>query len=252
MSSSNSADRVRRPLIGVTGRRSSAGRQDVEPRYRHLEFDMHYSDFPARLSMEGALVVQIPYEAGGIELLGQLDGIVISGGQDVHPETLGIDAVPTDPDSDPRRDAYEIELISGAIDLNIPLLGVCRGMQMLNVALGGTLVPDLPTTDIDHRSSGHGIADETHRVRLVTGSTLFEIYGAHIEVNSLHHQAVDRLGPGLAATGWAPDGVVEAVEMSERPVVGVQWHPEWRRKDPVFAWLVQAALARKETFDGAA
>ena len=111
MSSSNSPERARRPLIGVTGRRSSAERLAVEPRYRHPEFDMHYSDFPTRLSSEGALVVQIPYEASGIDLIERLDGIVISGGQDVHPETLGIDATPTDPDSDPRRDAYEIELI---------------------------------------------------------------------------------------------------------------------------------------------
>lgn len=93
----------------MTGRRSSAERLAVEPRYRHLEFDMHYSDFPTRLSSEGALVVQIPYEASGIDLIERLDGIVISGGQDVHPETLGIDAAPTDPDSDQRRDAYEID-----------------------------------------------------------------------------------------------------------------------------------------------
>lgn len=252
MSSSNSPERARRPLIGVTGRRSSAERLAVEPRYRHLEFDMHYSDFPTRLSSEGALVVQIPYEASGIDLIERLDGIVISGGQDVHPETLGIDAAPTDPDSDPRRDAYEIELISGAVELGTPLLGVCRGMQMLNVALGGTLVPDLPTIDINHKSPGLGIAEETHPVRIATDSTVFEMYGAHVEVNSLHHQSVDRLGPGLTPSGWAPDGVVEAVEMRGRPIVGVQWHPEWRRKDPVFAWLVQVALARKEVLDGVA
>ncbi|MDV6275539.1 gamma-glutamyl-gamma-aminobutyrate hydrolase family protein [Rhodococcus erythropolis] len=252
MSSLNSAERARRPLIGVTGRRSSAGRLTVEPRYRHLEFDMHYSDFPTRLSAEGAIVVQIPYEASGIDLIERLDGIVISGGQDVHPETLGIDAAPTDPDCDLRRDAHEIELISGAVELDTPLLGVCRGMQMLNVALGGTLVPDLATIGIDHRSPGQDIADETHPVRTATDSTVFEIYGAHVEVNSLHHQAVDRLGPHLNACGWAPDGVVEAVEMSGRPIVGIQWHPEWRRKDPVFAWLVQVALARKEALDGVA
>lgn len=249
MSSSNSLD-APRPLIGVTGRRLSAGRQDIEPRYRHLEFDMHFSDFPSRLSAAGALAVQLPYEAVGIELLERLDGLVISGGQDVHPDTLGVDTPPSDPDSDPRRDAYEIELIRGAVELGVPLLGVCRGMQILNVALGGTLVPDLDTHEIDHRSPGRQVDDETHRVRLIAGSTLFEVYGPHVEVNSLHHQAVDRLGSGLAATAWALDGIVEAVEMSEVPVVAVQWHPEWRRHDPVFSWLVQTARSRKEAFNG--
>ena len=117
---------------------------------------------------------------------------------------------------------------------------------MLNVALGGTLVPDLPTIDINHKSPGLGIAEETHPVRIATDSTVFEIYGAHVEVNSLHHQAVDRLGPGLTPSGWAPDGVVEAVEMRGRPIVGVQWHPEWRRKDPSsLGWSRSLSRERK-------
>lgn len=251
MSSSSSHDSSRRPLIGVTGRRLRAERSDVEARYRSLEFDMHYSDFPVRLSRKGALVVQLPYEASGIEVLERLDGLVISGGQDVHPATLGSDAAPTDRDSDPRRDAHEIELVSCAIQAGVPLLGVCRGMQILNVALGGTLITDLPTQEIDHRSPGQQVHSETHSVRFLTGSTMFEVYGRDVTVNSLHHQGVDRLGSGLAATGWAPDGVVEAVEMDGVPVVGVQWHPEWRRHDAIFAWLIRAAKTRTESLSGA-
>lgn len=252
MSSWNSAERARRPLIGVTGRRASAGRLDVEPRYRSREFDMHYADFATRLAEQGAIPVQLPYEAIGRDLVERLDALVVSGGQDVHPATLGIDAPPVDPESDPRRDRHEIELIRCAIELGTPLLGVCRGLQILNVALGGTLVPDLRTGEIDHRSPGKEVSDETHGVRFLTGSTVHGIYGDRTPVNSLHHQAVDRLGSGLTTTGWAPDGVVEAVELGGAPVVGVQWHPEWRAHDPIFSWLVRVASTRKEALDGVA
>lgn len=213
---------------------------------------MHFADFATRLAEWGAIPLQLPYEAIGQDLVGRLDALVVSGGQDVHPATLGIDAPPADPDSDPRRDRHEIELITCAVEQGKPLLGVCRGLQILNVALGGTLLPDLPTGEIDHRSPGGDVVDETHDVRFLTGSTMFGIYGDHTRVNSLHHQAVDRLGAGLTATGWAPDGVVEAVELSGAPVVGVQWHPEWRKHDPVFSWLVRSASTTEEEHDGVA
>ncbi|MCX4736955.1 gamma-glutamyl-gamma-aminobutyrate hydrolase family protein [Streptomyces sp. NBC_01363] len=253
MSSWNSPERARRPLIGITGRRVSAeGRLDIEPRYRSREFDMHYSDFAMRLAERGAVPVQLPYEAIGPDLVDRLDGLVVSGGQDVHPVTLDIDGPPTDPGSDPRRDRHEIELITCAIERGTPLLGVCRGLQILNVALGGTLVPDLLAGEIDHRSPGREVADETHDVRFLTGSVMSGIYGERTRVNSLHHQAVDRLGSGLTVTGRAPDGVVEAVELGGAPVVGVQWHPEWRTHDPIFSWLVRAASTPKEEHDGTA
>ncbi|WP_406293123.1 gamma-glutamyl-gamma-aminobutyrate hydrolase family protein [Embleya sp. NBC_00888] len=243
MSSWNSADRPRRPLIAITGRRANAGRLYVEPRYRTREFDMHYADFATRLDEQGAIPVQLPYEAIGPDLVERLDALVLSGGQDVHPTTLNLDTPATDPDGDPRRDRHEIALITCAMELGTPLLGICRGLQILNVALGGTLIADLDTTTIDHRSPGAQVADETHDVRFAAGSTVFDIFGEGTRVNSLHHQAVHRLGTGLAATGWAPDGVVEAVELPGAPVLGVQWHPEWRAHDPIFAWLVRAASA---------
>ncbi|MFE3059439.1 gamma-glutamyl-gamma-aminobutyrate hydrolase family protein [Nocardia sp. NPDC059239] len=233
----------------MTGRRFAANRLEIEKRYRAVEFDMHFADFPRRVAEAGGLAVQLPYEAAGAELVVRLDALIVSGGQDLHPATQGSAETPTDPDSDLRRDAHEVELVRAAIELGIPVLGICRGMQVLNVALGGTLVPDLPVQEIDHRSPGAPIADETHYVRFSTGSTMFEIYGTHAAVNSLHHQAVDRIGAGLAVTGWAPDGVVEAVELAGHPVLGVQWHPEWRRKDPVFRWLVDAARTRAEVCD---
>ncbi|MYS85790.1 gamma-glutamyl-gamma-aminobutyrate hydrolase family protein [Streptomyces sp. SID5474] len=240
-------------MIGITGRRASAGRLDVEPRYRTREFDMHYADFAVRLAETGAVPVQLPYEAVGRDLVDRLDALVVSGGQDVHPATLGIDAPPADPDSDPRRDLHEIALITDAIERGMPLLGVCRGLQILNVALGGTLIPDLATGAIDHRSPGRGVADETHDVRFRAGSTMAGIHGDRTLVNSLHHQAVDRPGSGLTVTGWAPDGVVEAVELGGAPVVAVQWHPEWRKHDPIFSWLVRAAAsAHKEELHGTA
>ncbi|MFX0578440.1 gamma-glutamyl-gamma-aminobutyrate hydrolase family protein [Nocardia nepalensis] len=247
MSSLFSNEPNRCPLIGITGRRFRADRLDVEQRYRAAEFDSHYADFPQRIADAGGLPVQLPYEAAGADVVRRLDGLVISGGQDIHPDTLGDGSPPTDPDSDPRRDAHEIELVRAAVDLNVPVLGICRGLQVLAVALGGSLIADLPQDEIDHRSTGFPVAEETHYVRFITGSTMFEIYGAHAAVNSLHHQAVDRLGGGLAATGWAPDGVVEAIELAGHDVVGVQWHPEWRRKDPIFSWLVRVANTKGGT-----
>lgn len=241
-----------RPLIGVTGRRWSGDRVQMEARYQKRDFDVHISDFASKVAKSGALPVQIPYESTGRDLIARLDGLLISGGQDVDPSRWGGPAVPDSEETDPLRDEYEISLIHDALADGIPILGICRGMQILNVALGGTLIADLPTKEIDHQQKGIDVEVETHTVRFLIGSTMFDIYGHEAPVNTLHHQAVDALGSGLSVTGRAPDGVVEAIELGSRPVVGVQWHPEWRRTDPIFDWFVDAAAEGRRVEDSAA
>jgi putative glutamine amidotransferase len=156
-----------------------------------------------------------------------------------------------DPSVDPRwdhdahdaeRDSYEAALIAAAVDAGIPVLGVCRGHQLLNVVLGGTLIEHLAGGPIVHatRHAAPTDGDPAHVVEFVEGSWVRAVYGARRVVNSWHHQAVDQLGQGLSVTGRTPDGVVESIGLDDRPVIGVQWHPEWSatQPDPIFAWLV--------------
>jgi putative glutamine amidotransferase len=168
------------------------------------------------------------------DVVGQVDGILLPGGDDVLPSIYGAQAHATFEPAEPGRDAYELELARRAADADVPLFAICRGIQVLNVARGGTLVQDIPTElpdPISHevRDTPHTIA---HDVWVSEGTLLHTLLRDRIEadacpVNSRHHQAVHKLGEGLVVSATAPDGVVEAVEdPSKRFCVGVQWHPE--------------------------
>lgn len=174
---------------------------------------------------------------GGAEMaakyLGAIDGLLLSGGVDVVPAEYGQDALPELDDTDAGRDQLELPLITLALEQNLPIFGICRGLQTLNVALGGTLYQDLPTqkpSGIVHAQSQLGVARDafTHAINVTADTRLASIVGAgEMQVNSHHHQAIDRLGSGLIVTAIAPDGVIEAVELSaNRYVVAVQSHPE--------------------------
>jgi putative glutamine amidotransferase len=176
------------------------------------------------------------------EVLATIDGLLVSGGGDVDPAAYGAEAVPEVYGVDPARDAWELALVRHA---RVPVLGVCRGAQVLNVAAGGTLVLHLPeVSDPGHRARERR-GEIVHAVEITDGSRLHAITCAtNIGVNTLHHQAVDRVGDGYVVTARAPDGVVEAIEPDdERPVLGVQWHPELLAGIEVhaalFRWLVE-------------
>jgi putative glutamine amidotransferase len=246
------------PLIGITGRRLSAsliGRMD--PRFAHREFDFFFSDYARCVSEAGGTPVHLPYEAEGHAVVPRLDGVIITGGQDIHPARWGGDTAVVPADSnprldssahDPQRDGYESSIIEAAVRTGVPLLGVCRGHQMLNVALGGTLIADLPPSEVEHYPQAAPLTNggEDHCVQFAPGSLAESIYGQSAPLNSWHHQAVARCGSGLTATGWAEDGVIESMEVPGRPILGVQWHPEWQRTtDPVFAWLIETARANQ-------
>jgi putative glutamine amidotransferase len=152
--------------------------------------------------------------------LARYDGILMPGGADLGPERYGQVAGPTVLAVVPWQDVLDIAVTTAVIESGQPMLTICRGMQILNVVCGGTLVQDLVETTVPHRSSPHDVATvEGSRLRKVTGADT-------LTVSSYHHQCVDRLGDGLTVTGTAADGVVEAVEHDTADILAVQWHPE--------------------------
>jgi putative glutamine amidotransferase len=176
-----------------------------------------------------------------------LDGIVIAGGGDINPAIYGAAKHPRTGMNAPDRDAWELAIADAAVRLDKPLLGICRGMQVLNVACGGTLhqhVPDL----VGHEAhSGPVDGFGLHKVRVTSGTTVQGILpgGEYFDVPTHHHQAVDKIGDGLIPVAWADDGIIEAVEAdvdaARSFLVGVQWHPEQGDDMRLFTALVAAA-----------
>jgi len=171
-----------------------------------------------------------------------LDALIIGGGDDIGPEHYGGD-IEAKVKADPARDALEIEWIHRALENEIPLLGICRGAQLINVVLGGTLYQDIrPLRNLTYNRPG---LLPTKQVRLEADSRLARTCGkTHLRVNSLHHQAVKEPGPGVRAVGWDLDNIVQAVECSAgRSIIGVQWHPEYLFYLPsqfaLFRWLLK-------------
>lgn len=182
------------------------------------------------------------------ELLDRLDGLILSGGSDVDPAQYGAERDPATGPSHPERDAYEIALTRRAVELDMPVLGICRGMQILNVAFGGTLLQHLPDVfgHEHHRRTPGSFVGSDHDVRLAPGSLAALAAGEERHATkSHHHQGVDAVGDGLLVTGTSVlDELVEAVEMPERRfVLGVQWHPEADERSRVIGALITAAAA---------
>jgi len=188
------------------------------------------------------------------EALEGIDGLLLSGGADIAPGRYGAAPSPRLGSVEPARDAFELALFAAAEARGLPVLAICRGLQLVNVAAGGTLWQDLPSERpgaVTHQQAeARGV--RTHEVRIQPGTRTARALGvASLQANSMHHQAVRELGASLAATGWAPDGVIEALESTdgERWLVGVQWHPEdlgnGGPDDGLFAAFVAAAAARR-------
>lgn len=241
------------PLVGMTGRRwpgSVLGDRVAAP-IGAGEVDLHFADYSRAVAVAGALPVGLSRDASVGAIVERIDGIVLSGGADVDPAGYGQQRLPECGTVEEERDAWELALVDAAMVAGVPVFGICRGIQVLNVAFGGTLIQHLPLL-AGSAVEGHQRDDVTrgataHAVKFEPGSLAASLYGTERQVNSLHHQAVDRLGSGLVASGHASDGTVEAVELPGALVLGVQWHPEMLvhvQPDPGFIWLVARASER--------
>jgi putative glutamine amidotransferase len=176
-------------------------------------------------------------------ILDAIDGLILSGGADLDPASYGADPHPATDPPRPERDRFELALARGAVERDLPLLGICRGMQTLNVALGGTLVQHLPDLVGSDRHRAQLGAFGEHEVRLEPGSLAARASGAErLTVKSHHHQGVAELGEGLVASGFSePDRVIEAIELPERRfALGVLWHCEEDERSALFGALVAA------------
>jgi putative glutamine amidotransferase len=241
-----------RPLIGVTTSEVRLAERvqltpEGEPPDREMALGMKYLRAIERSG--GLPVVMPPLDPAAIEpLLDNLAGICLSGGPDISPGTYhhpaDVHLGPTEPD----LDRFELALALRADARALPILAVCRGVQVLNVARGGTLHQHLPSV-VGHAVVHRGVPGENahHPVRIEPGSRLAQVLGAtELEVNSYHHQAADALGRGLRAVAWAPDGVVEGLEAPDREfMLGVQWHAEAiahrNEQEALFDSFIQAA-----------
>jgi gamma-glutamyl-gamma-aminobutyrate hydrolase PuuD len=215
----------------------------------HREFALLHASYVEATERAGGCAVLLPPQATGAEeVLDRIDGLVLTGGADVDPARYG--EVPAERTSAPRvqRDEWEIALARAALRRDLPLLAICRGLQVLNVALGGSLHQHLPDV------AGH----EGHQpepgvfgsvdVHIALGTRTAELIGRRLRVSCHHHQALARLAPGLKVTGRADDGTVEAVEVPGQAfAIGVQWHPEENSQDGrLFAALASAGQRYRE------
>ena len=226
-----------RPLIGISTYREQArwGYWDVPA----VLLPATYADAVAECGGEPVL---LPTGSISAAVVARLDGLVLAGGADVDPARYGQSPGPNTTVMSPERDESELAVLAAALDRDLPLLAVCRGMQLLNVLLGGDLVqhlPDIPTAGM--HSAGPGVFAR-REVSTVPGTRLAKLLGPAAAADCHHHQALDRVAAGLIPAAWAEDGVLEAVEAAgHRFCLGVQWHPEAGEDRRLFGALVDAA-----------
>jgi putative glutamine amidotransferase len=227
-----------RPLIGIT--------TYVEPaswgHWEDVEAALIPYDYVRAVERAGGRAMLVPPDDDGIdEVLDALDGLVFSGGNDVEPSVYGADPHDATGGTNPARDRGELALLEAALARDLPVLAICRGFEVLNVARGGDIVQHLPDVvgHEEHRETAGEFSE--HAVRVEPTSRIAEVRGP---VRSHHHQGIGQVGTGLREIAWAEDGTVEGIEDPEKPfVVGVLWHPEAGEDQRLFERLVEAARA---------
>jgi putative glutamine amidotransferase len=229
---------VARPVIGITTYVTPA-----KWSYWELEAALIPADYVRAIERAGGRPLLVPPIAEGVdETLDALHGILFSGGSDLDPDLYGQEAHPETFGIAEERDRAELALLEAALARDMPVLAICRGSQVLNVALGGDLVQHLPDVvgDEKHKHTPGTFAD--HDVRLEAGTRVGSLLGERAPVKSHHHQGFGQLGTGLTAAAWADDGTLEAVEApSHRFALGVLWHPEAGEDARLFEELVRQA-----------
>jgi len=238
-----------KPVIGLTGRRMSAAGVAGGTGLAHQDIDMYFSDYAQSIAGAGGIPVQLTRDANANDLVSILDGLVLSGGADIDPSRYN--AAPHEKlgETDPGRDVFELELLAAARAKGIPVLGICRGCQLINVAFGGTLRQHVDLSEGSGHPNWLAPGDTlAHDIEVTPGSLIETLMDGRHAVNSLHHQTLDVIGPGLRVTAVAPDGVPEAIEAEGEAVLAVQWHPEMLGgPDPTFFWLIEQALEKKRS-----
>jgi putative glutamine amidotransferase len=235
-------DGERRPVIGLCAALEQA-RWSVWDQQAVL-LPRNYIDAVQRA---GGLALMLPPDPSAAddpdEWLDRIDGLLLAGGADIDPAAYGAERAPETVGTVPERDAFEIALARRAMERDMPFLGICRGMQVMNVARGGTLIQDLPA-HLGHRRTIGTFDGNDHPVRLAPGSLAARVAGEeHHGTLSHHHQGIERVGAGLQVSGWSDeDELPEALEDPElRFALGVQWHPEADRDSQVITAFVEAA-----------
>jgi putative glutamine amidotransferase len=234
-----------KPIIGITTNQSSNsyGQPTILVQQSYVRALMQAGGVPV-------LIPSMIAEDGWDAVYSRLDGILFSGGGDIALDHFPGDPHPRIDDVEPERDSVELKMLQAAASDGKPFLGICRGCQVMNVALGGTLythIPDQLPNALDHSYPGNMRTVLVHAVKIEEGTRVAEIYGEPIiQVNSLHHQGLKDIAPTLRVAGHSPDGLVEAVELPDHPFgLGVQWHPEWLTDQEttrnLFRKFVQAA-----------
>jgi putative glutamine amidotransferase len=212
-------------------------------------------DYVASIEQSGGRARVLEVTESPQKVISEVQGVLLTGGGDVDPAFYGQDRHPSVEDAEPGRDEFEIGLARRALESNVPLLAICRGAQVLNVAAGGTLVQDIPDNVSTERSHAmeHPKDEVAHPVKVVAGSRLERALGPAVDathtchVNSRHHQSVGRLGKELSASAVAEDGVVEAIEAPAADFcIGVQWHPENFWKTGEFRGLFESFVKAAE------
>ncbi len=220
--------------------------------------------YAEQVAAAGGVPVLLPPLPGESAAVGRLDALILSGGGDLDPASYGAPPHPQTSRVQPARDRAELGLLAAARAAGLPVLAICRGLQILNVSCGGTLqqhLPDAGGPGACKHSATPGTFG-THRVRVAPGSRLAGLLGAPdqgggelwLDVPTAHHQAIDRLGAGLVATAWATDGTIEAAEPADRddPLIAVQWHPEQGSDPRLFRALIRFARERTQWKPGPA
>lgn len=237
---------MKNPVIGVTLdiEKAAKGAYSAEIDWYALR-----QNYVTAISKYGADVILLPHEVGSVDsYLKIIDGLVVTGGHfDIPPEIYGVDNVHEKVTTKDNRTKFEFDITRKAIDKKIPFLGICGGEQLLNVVCGGSLIQHIPDeieNALEHeQKTTHD--KPAHKIEIVKGSLLHKITGVtELQVNSSHHQAVKDPGKRISVSATAPDGVIEAIELTSQPFcLGVEWHPEYEiseQESRIFASLVEA------------